>query len=288
MPGDAPGPAIVEQRIVKESSIRGSMRQHSATRALDIFVPQVTAHRPQERLNVPVTVDIPKPREKHRLRRGLRQRHHRCLPGQHRRLIGQLRRIFQLSGQLGALGAHGSHSGQWKYLPICHGREQPVRWRAAQCLLASNGSTSSCSQTASGIAISGGHVHLGALRGSYVVEVCNYNSDASISARAPAAASAIPHSSRSMTAMFTSSTRALTRSASARWVQTGPSRRARPPHCRREPMMRSQWSSTDPRRTSMIRKQQLQHLAATGDPLKVWPALMRPEDHDPRLRRRRD
>jgi hypothetical protein len=50
-----------------------------------------------------------------------------------------------------------------------------------QCLLASNGSTSSCSQTASGIAISGGHVHLGALRGSYVVEVCNYNSDASIS-----------------------------------------------------------------------------------------------------------
>jgi hypothetical protein len=131
MPGDAPwtcdSRAEDRQRIVNP----GSMRRQPATRALDIFVPQVTAHGPQERLNVPVTVDSPKPREKHRLRRGLRQRRHRCLPRQHRRLIGQLRRIFRLSGQLGASGAHGSHSSQWKYLPICHGREQPVRQRPA-------------------------------------------------------------------------------------------------------------------------------------------------------------
>ena len=56
-----------------------------------------------------------------------------------------------------------------------------------QCLLASDGSISSCTQTASGIvfasgiAISGGYVYLGTLSGTYVVDECNYNSDGSIS-----------------------------------------------------------------------------------------------------------
>jgi hypothetical protein len=56
-----------------------------------------------------------------------------------------------------------------------------------QCLLAFDGSISSCSQTASGVvwsdglAIGGGHAYIAALSGSYVVDVCNYNSDGTIS-----------------------------------------------------------------------------------------------------------
>lgn len=56
-----------------------------------------------------------------------------------------------------------------------------------QCLLGSDGSISSCAQTASGIvwgdglAIGGGHAYIAALIGSYVVEVCDYNSDGTIS-----------------------------------------------------------------------------------------------------------
>lgn len=57
-----------------------------------------------------------------------------------------------------------------------------------QCLLADDGSISSCAQTASGIvygtgiAISGNYAYLGILSGNnYIVEVCNYNSDGSLS-----------------------------------------------------------------------------------------------------------
>jgi hypothetical protein len=66
--------------------------------------------------------------------------------------------------------------------------ENSLYGNVQQCLLAADGSISSCAQTASGIvfasgiAISGSYAYLGALSGStYVVEVCNYNSDGSIS-----------------------------------------------------------------------------------------------------------